>query len=79
MPDAAQQWGRRALDFVDAVERLDVIIELGARGSSEAMRRFRDRGGRLVSYVAGFGSSSAPAQYVSKNGGKTWKLTTGTP
>jgi LuxR family transcriptional regulator, quorum-sensing system regulator BjaR1 len=23
MPDAAQQWGRRALDFVDAVERLD--------------------------------------------------------
>jgi hypothetical protein len=22
MPDAAQQWGRRALDFVDAVERL---------------------------------------------------------
>jgi LuxR family transcriptional regulator, quorum-sensing system regulator BjaR1 len=23
MPDAAQQWGRRALDFVDAVEQLD--------------------------------------------------------
>lgn len=23
MPDAARQWGRRALDFVDAVERLN--------------------------------------------------------
>jgi hypothetical protein len=35
--------------------------------------------GELIAYVAGFGSSSAPSQYVSKNGGKTWKLTTGTP
>jgi hypothetical protein len=36
-------------------------------------------GNELVAYVAGFGSSSGAAQYVSKNGGKTWKLTTGTP
>jgi hypothetical protein len=36
-------------------------------------------GSELLAYVAGFGSSSAPSQYVSKNGGKTWKLTTGTP
>jgi LuxR family quorum sensing-dependent transcriptional regulator len=30
MPDAARQWGRRALDFVDAVERLNApgVVEL---------------------------------------------------
>jgi hypothetical protein len=33
----------------------------------------------LVAYVAGFGASASPAQYVSKNGGRTWTLKTGTP
>ena len=36
-------------------------------------------GSELVAYVAGFGSTAGPAQYVSKNGGRTWKLTPGTP
>jgi hypothetical protein len=49
----AARFGLAAIDEADAVERLDLIVELGARGSGEAMRRFRDRGGRLVSYVAG--------------------------
>jgi photosystem II stability/assembly factor-like uncharacterized protein len=34
---------------------------------------------QLVAYVAGFGSSANASQYVSTNGGKTWKLTAGTP
>jgi hypothetical protein len=49
----AARFGLRAIDEADAVARLDLIVELGARGSSDAMRRFRQRGGRLVSYVAG--------------------------
>jgi hypothetical protein len=49
----AARFGLGAVDEADAVERLDLIVELGARGAGEAMRRFRERGGRLVSYVAG--------------------------
>jgi hypothetical protein len=49
----AARFGLGALDEADAALRLDLIVELGARGTSEAMRRFRDRGGKLVSYVAG--------------------------
>ena len=49
----ALAFGLPAIDEADAVERLDMIVELGARGRDEAMARFRDRGGRLVSYVAG--------------------------
>jgi hypothetical protein len=45
--------GVPALSAAEAVERLDVIIELGARAPAELMQRFRDRGGRLVSYMAG--------------------------
>jgi hypothetical protein len=37
----------------DAIERLDIIIECGMRGPPDLMKRFRDRGGRLVSYMAG--------------------------
>ncbi len=36
-----------------AAARLDVIIECGMRASADDMQRFRDRGGRLVSYMAG--------------------------
>ena len=32
---------------------LDLLIECGGRAAPEAMARFRDRGGRLVSYMAG--------------------------
>lgn len=49
----ASRFGLAALGQDAAAEQLDLIVELGARGSGEAMRRFRDRGGRLVSYVAG--------------------------
>ncbi len=49
----AARFGLTAIDEAEAARRLDLIVELGARGSSETMRRFRDRGGRLVSYVAG--------------------------
>lgn len=38
-----------------AVADLDIIIELGARADADLMLRFRDRGGRLVSYMAGNG------------------------
>jgi hypothetical protein len=34
---------------------------------------------RLVAYVAGFTASSPTLQYISTNGGKTWKLKGGTP
>ena len=49
----ATRFGLPAIDEADAAARLDLIVELGARGAADTMRRFRDRGGRLVSYVAG--------------------------
>jgi hypothetical protein len=49
----AARFGLGAVDEADAAQRLDLIVELGARGSTQAMRRFRDRGGKLVSSVAG--------------------------
>jgi hypothetical protein len=49
----AARFGLAAIDQAEAVERLDLIVELGARAAAEPMRRFRDRGGKLVSYVAG--------------------------
>ena len=49
----AARFGLGALDEADAIQGLDLIVELGARGATETMRRFRERGGKLVSYVAG--------------------------
>jgi len=49
----AASFGLRAIDELDAIERLDVLIELGVRGDAGRMIRFRERGGKLVSYVAG--------------------------
>ena len=37
----------------EAVQRLDIIIECGMRAPADLMRSFRDRGGRLISYMAG--------------------------
>ena len=37
----------------DAVDGLDLLIEIGGRAPAPLMRRFRDRGGKLVSYMAG--------------------------
>jgi hypothetical protein len=45
--------GLPSLPLETAVAELDIIIELGARADAESMGRFRDRGGRLVSYMAG--------------------------
>jgi len=58
-PDGAQhhgtakRFGITAIDQAEAIETLDVIIEMGVRCDGESMRRFRDRGGKLVSYMAG--------------------------
>ena len=55
-PHPLSMWcGVGSLSQADAVATLDLIIELGARAPSDLMRRFRDRGGRLVSYMAGNG------------------------
>lgn len=37
----------------DAAEALDVLVEVGGRAPADLMRRFRARGGKLVSYMAG--------------------------
>lgn len=37
----------------DVLDHLDILIELGVRLDQEQMARFRQRGGRLVSYMAG--------------------------
>jgi hypothetical protein len=37
----------------EAIDALDVVIEIGSRMAAERMVRFRDRGGKRVSYVAG--------------------------
>jgi len=49
----ADMFGLMTIDLADAVERLDVIIELGARAEPTLTRKLRERGGRLVSYMAG--------------------------
>jgi len=48
-----KRFGFKIIDVVDAVQNLDVIIELGMRFPSELMGLYRSRGGRLVSYMAG--------------------------
>jgi hypothetical protein len=46
-------YGLPTWTLADAIEQLDVIIEIGVRTDADSMNRFRDRGGRLVSYMAG--------------------------
>ena len=45
--------GIPTIDPAAAAGRLDIIVECGARAEVAAMTSFRDRGGRLVSYMAG--------------------------
>lgn len=53
-PHPLAHWcGVATVDAATAADRLDVIIECGMRAPTDAMRRFRDSGGRLVSYMAG--------------------------
>ena len=49
----ANQFGLPAFRVGDGLDRLDLLIELGARFDAGQMARFRERGGRLISYVAG--------------------------
>lgn len=49
----ADLFGLPHLPQREAVQRLDLLIELGQRADADDMRRFRERGGRLVSYMAG--------------------------
>lgn len=49
----ADHYGLPTLLQAEAVEQLDIIIELGARGGAPEMARLRERGGKLVSYMAG--------------------------
>lgn len=49
-----RMFGIPVVQLADAIERLDLIIELGSRALlPEQARRLRQRGGRLVSYMAG--------------------------
>lgn len=45
--------GVPSLSEAVAAEHLDIVIELGARSSTVPMTAFRQRGGRIVSYMAG--------------------------
>ena len=49
----ADLYGLPTLQLADACQTLDVIIELGARAETEFTAPFRERGGKLVSYMAG--------------------------
>jgi hypothetical protein len=49
----ATRFGLPVVNEAEISQRLDVVIELGARGSTAEMLRFRERGGRLISYMAG--------------------------
>jgi hypothetical protein len=53
-PHPLAEWtGLASLSVEGAVDTLDILIEIGGRAPGEAMRRFRGRGGKLVSYMAG--------------------------
>ena len=53
-PHPLATWsGIATLDAEAAADTLDIIIECGMRAPAEAMHRFRARGGKLVSYMAG--------------------------
>jgi len=49
----AEMYGLPTIQLQDAVEKLDVIIELGMRADTACTGPFRARGGKLVSYMAG--------------------------
>ena len=46
-------YGIPTLQLAEAVEQLDILLEVGARAENEFTAPFRDRGGKLISYVAG--------------------------
>ena len=49
----AEMYGLQTMQLQDAVESLDIIIEMGLRADTEHTGPFRARGGKLVSYMAG--------------------------
>lgn len=46
-------FGFKQMCLSDAIEKLDVLIEVGMRVPDEAVLAFQKRGGKIVSYVAG--------------------------
>jgi hypothetical protein len=53
-PHPLAEWcGIASMTQQTATDTLDIIIELGSRAEDNCMRSFRDRGGRVVSYMAG--------------------------
>lgn len=49
----SEAFGLRQITLTDAVEKLDVLIEVGMRIPAESVEAFQRRGGKFVSYVAG--------------------------
>ena len=49
----AEPFGLKSAGLDEALDQIDVLIELGVRADKLLMQRFRERGGRLVSYMAG--------------------------
>lgn len=49
----AELYGLPTQQLQDACQSLDVIVELGARAETEHTGPFRERGGKLISYMAG--------------------------
>lgn len=49
----AEMYGLPTMQLQDACQSLDVIFELGARADTAHTGPFRERGGKLVSYMAG--------------------------
>ena len=49
----AEMYGLATMSLQDACQSLDVVIELGARAETEHTGPLRERGGKLVSYMAG--------------------------
>ena len=53
-PHPLAEWcGIVSMTQETAAAELDIIVELGSRAEDGCMRGFRDRGGRVVSYMAG--------------------------
>jgi hypothetical protein len=49
----ADLYGIRTMQLADIGDQLDVLFEVGARAETEFTAPFRQRGGKLISYVAG--------------------------
>lgn len=53
----AEYVGVPTLQAEEAIGELDILLEFGARPSADYVARFRERGGKYVSYMAGNGAA----------------------